>query len=292
MTILNLNIRQKIIAVSVILSLGLLFTRLIPISFYITYKFHIIAGFGCLAFILSTWALWEGISKLRVIVLMILPTLFTVAITGYYFLLPVRWLTRIPAALFFGFIFYFLLLSQNIFNISSVRTIPLYRVASTVAFVLTILTASLLFNVVFSLKLDFLWNGLAVFLVSLPLILQIIWSIELEGLPSFILVYSMILALIVGELAIALSFWPISLGMASVVLTSVLYITLGIGSDHLRERLNRGVIIEYVAVGVLVFVVAFLLFLMFRKQLLFFHFINECVIKCYKNSIFYIYIRF
>ncbi len=254
----RLNIRQKIVVSSVILSLGLLSTRLFPLSIYITYKLHIILGFGALSYLLSLWSLWEGISKLRVVILMILPTMFTMAVTGYYFLLPVRWLTRIPAAAFFGVAFYLLLLSQNIFNISSIRTIPLYRVAYTVAFVLTIITASLLFNVAFSLKMNFLLNGLAVFLISLPLILQMIWSIELEGLPSFILIYSAVLALVMGEVGLVLSFWPITLGMASVVLSTVMYIILGIGSDHLKDRLNRGAVMEYTLVGVLVFIIALL----------------------------------
>jgi hypothetical protein len=245
--------RQKIIIVSVILSLGLLSTQLVP--FYLTYRF--IAGLTILSFLLSLWALWEGIDRIKAVILMILPALFTLAVSSYYFLLPVRWLTRLPVAFLFGLVFYTLLLSQNVFNVASTRTIPLYRAASTTVFILTLMTAYLLFNVIFSLNLLFIWNGVAVFLLSFPLILQVIWSIEMEGMSAFILIYSAVLALVLGELSVSLSFWPISKSMASLVLSTGLYATLGISTQFLRERLNKRVVWEYIGWGVLVFLVAF-----------------------------------
>lgn len=249
---LVLNKREKIIVASVILSLGLLSTQLVP--FYLTNRF--IVGLAVAAYLLSVWALWEGLNTLKAVVLMLLPTLFTLAMASYYFLLPVRWLTRLPVAVAFGLTFYTLLLSQNVFNVASARTIPLYRVASTTVFVLTLLTAYLLFNVLFSFDLFFVWNGVGAFLLSLPLITQVIWSIEMEGISSLVAVYSLILALVIGEIALVLSFWPISNPMASLVLSTALFITLGVSTHALRDRLNRGVVWEYVCWGVLIFVVA------------------------------------
>lgn len=247
----KLTKRQKIIITSVILSFGLLSTQLVP--FYLTTRF--IIGLATLASLLSLWALWEGLNKLKAIILLILPTLFTLAIASYYFLLPVRWLTRLPVAFLFGLLFYTLLLSQNIFNVSSIRTIPLYRVASTYVFVLTLITASLLFDVLFSLRLLFVWNALAIFLISFPLSLQIIWSIKMEGLDRSVLLYSSLLALIVAEVGLAVSFWPIFHAMTSVLLTTTLYLTVGISTDALRERLSRGVVWGYLRWGILVFLI-------------------------------------
>lgn len=249
---LNLTKREKIIITSGILSLGLISTQLVP--FYLTYRF--IGGLTVLAYFLSLWALWEGVDKLKAVVLMILPTLFTLAIASYYFLLPVRWLTRLPVAIIFGLIFYTLLLSQNVFNVASIRTIPLYRVASTTIFVLTLVTAYLLFNVLFSFDLLFLWNGAAIFLLSFPLVLQVVWSIEMEGLSRSVWVYSVVIALVVGEVGLVLSFWPISNSLASLILATVLYITLGITTHSFRDRLSRGVVYEYLGWGVLIFLVA------------------------------------
>lgn len=249
---LGLNKRQRIILTAVVLSVGLLSTQLVP--FYLTYRF--IAGLTVFTCLLSLWALWEGMTKFKAVILMILPTLFTLSVASYYFLLPVRWLTRLPVAIIFGLAFYTLLLSQNVFNVAAMRTIPLYRVASTTIFILTLITAYLLFNVMFSLNLLFIWNGAIVFLLSLPLILQVVWTIEMGGLSSLLLVYSLALSLIMGEVAIALSFWPISKSMASLMLSTVLYITLGLSTHALKDRWSRGVVWEYLGWGILIFVIA------------------------------------
>ncbi|RJP45830.1 MAG: hypothetical protein C4584_02770 [Armatimonadetes bacterium] len=249
---LKLTKRNKIIIVSILLSLGLLSTQLVP--FYLTQRF--ILGLAFLAYFLSLWALWEGLNILKAFILIILPTLFTLSVASYYFLLPVRWLTRLPVAVIFGLTFYTLLLSQNVFNVASIRTIPLYRVAFTAVFVLTLLTAYLLFNVVFAFNLLFIWNGVVIFLLSLPLILQVIWSIEMEGISSLTIVYSLALALIIGEVGLVLSFWPISGAMSSLILSTVMYIILGISTHALKERLSRVEVWEYAGWGIAIMMVA------------------------------------
>lgn len=246
--------RQKIIATSVVLSLGLLYTQLVP--FYLTTRF--IVALSILCYFLSLWALWEGISKLKAVTLLVLPTLFTLAVASYYFLLPVRWLTRLPVATLFGLSFYSLLLSQNVFNVASIRTIPLYRAASTVNFLFTLITAFLLYNVLFSFEMLFLFNGLAVFALSFLLILQVIWSIQMEKVDNVVLINSLLSALVIGELALALSFWPISTSMFSLTVATALYICLGVVTHSLRGRLTREVAMEYLGVGVVVFLVALL----------------------------------
>lgn len=249
---LSFQKRHKIILVSILLSLGLISTQLVP--FYLTNRF--IAGLTLSAFILSVWALWEGLNSFKAIVLMILPTFFTLAVASYYFLLPIRWLTRIPVAAIFGLVFYILLLSQNVFNVASIRTIPLYRVASTTIFVLTLITVYMLLNVIFSLNLFFTWNGVAVFVVTFPLILQVIWSLEMGGLNSFILIYSLVLALIMGELAVVLSFWPIAKPMSSLIIATSLYVILGICTHTLKDRLTKVDVWQFLAWGIGVFIIA------------------------------------
>lgn len=249
----GLGKRQKIIFTSGVLCLGLLSTQLVP--FYLTYRF--LAGLTVLTYVLSLWALWEGISGLKAVILMILPTLFTLAIASYYFLLPVRWLTRLPVALVFALTFYTLLLSQNVFNVASIRTIPLYRAASTTVFILTLITSYLMFSVLFSFNMLFIWNGIWTFLLSFLLILQVIWSIDMESLSGLNLAYSAILSLVIAEVGLTLSFWPISHTMASLVLSTLLFVVLGTSTHALRDRLGKEVTWEYIGWGVVVFIVAF-----------------------------------
>ena len=210
------------------------------------------------AYILSLWSLWEGINITKAIVLMILPTFFTLAVASFYFLLPVRWLTRLPVAAGFGLLFYLLLLAQNVFNVASLRTIPLYRAASTASFLFTLLSAFFIYNVIFAFNLMFLWNGAVVFLISFPLILQVLWSVGMEDKISVAnLVQSFILALILGELALSFSFWPMPTTIWSLSLSSAMYVLLGLTTQVLRGRSGRRVVWEYLGIGAVVLLVSF-----------------------------------
>src|SRR3990167_5737748 len=173
---LALTKRQKIIITTFVLTIGLLSTQLVDFSL----RFKFIAGISILAGVLSLWSLWEGLNFTKAVVLLILPVFFTAAIASFYFLLPVRWLTRLPVAVIFGLMFYLLLLSQNVFNVAAIRTIPLYRAASTASFLFTLLSAFFIFIVIYAFNLLFIWNGVAVFLISFPAVLQVLWTIGME----------------------------------------------------------------------------------------------------------------
>ncbi|MBI2019111.1 hypothetical protein HYS95_00390 [Candidatus Daviesbacteria bacterium] len=254
---LVINKRQKIVLTAVLLTIGLLSTQLVDFNL----RFRFIGGLAALAYVFSLWSLWQGINTTKAVTLMILPTLFTIAVASFYFVLPIRWLTRLPVALLFGLTFYLLLLAQNVYNVASLRTIPLYRAASTASFLFTLLSAFFLYHVVFAFNLLFVWNGVVVFLISLPLILQVLWSIQMEDkIPIHVLVQSFILALVLGELAFSFSFWPFSKNsvMWALSLSSAMYVLLGLTTQRLRGKLNKRVVWEYLAIGVVVLVVSFL----------------------------------
>ncbi len=258
----GLNKRQKIVVASVLVTFGLLSTQLVNFNL----RFRFLGVLTAVSYLVSLWALWDGIyekdkkvpiNKTKALVLLILPTFFTLGVASSYFLLPVRWLTRVPVALIFGLSFYSLLLSQNVFNVAAIRTIPLYRAASTVAFLFTIITAFFLFNVIHAFSLLFFWNGLLVAAVSLPLILQVLWAVNMEDkISKNLLLISLILSLVVGELALAFSFWPISNIMWSVVLASAIYVLLGLLTHEMKERLNKRITREYLAIGLVVLLFA------------------------------------
>ncbi len=251
---MNLTKRQKIIITSIILTIGLLSTQLVDFNL----RFRFIAGLGIAAYILSLWALWEGINLTKAIILIILPTFYTLAVASFYFLLPVRWLTRAPVAFVFGLTFYLLLLAQNVFNVAAIRTIPLYRAASTASFLFTLLSAFFIYNVIYAFHLLFLWNGLAVGVSSFPLIVQSLWSLEMKDkIQASYLIQSFILSLVLGELALSFSFWPMSNVIWSLSLSSSLYVLLGLAMQELRGRATKNVVWEYLGIGGLVFLVSF-----------------------------------
>lgn len=254
---MNLNItkRQKIIVTAALLTIGLLSTQLVDFNL----RFRFITGLGMASYILSLWSLWEGINFTKAVILIILPTFYTLAVASFYFLLPVRWLTRMPVALIFGVTTYLLLLAQNVFNVASIRTIPLYRAASTANFLFTILSAFFIYNVIYAFNLLFVLNGLIVLICSFPLIVQALWSIEMKDrVEASILFQSFVLSLVLAELALSFSFWPISNVIWSVALSSALYVLLGLTTQVLRGRATGRVVWEYMLIGGMVFLISFL----------------------------------
>lgn len=252
---MNINKRQKIIITSALLAIGLLSTQLADFNL----RFKFIAGLSILSCILSLWSLWQGLNLTKAIILMILPTLFTAAVSSFYFLLPIRWLTRLPVATAFGLMFYLLLLAQNVFNIASIRTIPLYRAASTASFLFTLLSAFFIFNVIFAFNLLFLWNGVVVFLISLPLILQVLWTINMEDWVSVtVWIRSLVLSLILAELALSFSFWPMPTTIWSLALSSAMYVMVGLTTQFLRGKASSRIVSEYLLIGIVVLMVGFL----------------------------------
>ena len=252
--VLNLNKRQKIIITAGLLTIGLISTQLVDFNL----RFKFIAGLGVLAYFLSLLSLWEGLNLTKAIILLILPTFYTLAVASFYFLLPVRWLTRLPVAILFGLTFYLLILAQNVFNVAAIRTIPLYRAASTAAFLFTLLSIFFIFNVVYAFNLPFYWNGMLIFAISFPLILQVLWQLKMEDRVAVATVaQSLILSLIMGEIALSLSFWPTLTTIWSLALASSLYVLLGLTTQVLRGRDNSRVIMEYLLIGLAVFLVSF-----------------------------------
>lgn len=252
--ILHLNKRRKIIISSLVLTIGLLSTQMVDFNL----RFRFLGGLAVFAYVLSLWSLLEGLNLTKAFVLLVLPTFYTVAVASFYFLLPVRWLTRLPVATLFGLTFYLLLLAQNVYNVASLRTIPLYRAASTVSFLFTLLSAFFIYHVISAFNLLFIWNGVVVFLISFPLVLQVIWSIKMEdriSVPDAI--QSFILSLVLGELALAFSFWPSSATIRSLALSSAMYVLLGMATHFLKGRLTKRAGWEYIGIGVIVLAVSF-----------------------------------
>jgi len=57
----------------------------------------------------------------------------------------------------------------------------------------------------------------------------------------------------VGEIALALAFWPVTLVVGSLFLTVAVYVLLGLGQAQLEQRLFSQTLKEYLTVGILVF---------------------------------------
>jgi len=246
--------RQKFVAISVFLSFGLLAVQLVRFEI----RYQAIALLSFLSGLLSVWALHQDLNKIEWLTTLILPVTYTAASGLFYFLLPERWLSRLLIVGFFGITFYALLLTENIFAVAAMRTIQLLRAAQTVGFLLTLVSAFFLFDTVFSLRLPFYFNFLLAGMISFLLTLQSLWSVKLEEkITPRVFIYSLVFSFILGQFALAISFWPVTVATGSLFLTTVLYVLLGMSQEHFKERLFQKTIKEYLWVGAIIFWVTF-----------------------------------
>ena len=247
--------RQKFILISVLLSFILLFSQF----FEIPGKFLIIFGMAILAAGLTLWSLWIDLARIKFLTVVILPIYFTVSAGLFYFLLPSILLIRMGAAAIFGILFYLLLLTENIFNVAAIRTIQLARAADAVGFLFTVFSAFFLFQVLASFQMP-AW---AIFLLAanltFPLIVQVLWFRELEEfLSKKLLIYAVILTLVIAQIGLILSFWPLEAPIFALGMAGTVYLLTGLSQLELSERLNKKVVAEFLAIGVVLVLVVLL----------------------------------
>ena len=243
--------RRRFILTSLILSLGLVAIQFIPSQ----YRYISIASLGFMAILFSYWSLYEGLGFNMTLLTLILPVLFTQGVGFFWFLLPANTYARIPIFILYGFGVYALFLTANIYTVSAIRTIALLRAARGVGFVLTLLTLFLIFDTILSFKWPIYYYVLAVIIISSPLFYQGFWSVELKKEFSFkTLKTTLVASLIIGEVALALFFWPVLIVVGSLFLTVTCYMLLGLGQAELEGRLFSQTVREYLLVGIAVFI--------------------------------------
>ena len=251
----HLTKRRKFILSSLFLTAGLSYIQFgQPGNRYLA-----IAILSFLTIPLVLWSLSEALKGAIWLMSWILPLLFTVGVGLFYFLLPGSLLTAIPVIVLYFFGLYAFFLSENIFSVASIRTIQLFRSASAVSFLLTLFVSFLLYDTVFSFRLPFYSNAALVFGISVFLFIHGVWSVELEEKVSLrVIYYSFFFSLGMAEIAFILSFWPVSIALASLFLTALVYVLLGLVQASLSGRLFKRTVKEYLLVGIAVFFVLLL----------------------------------
>jgi hypothetical protein len=241
--------RIRFIITSILLSLGFVGIQLLPDS----YRFLSIGILSLLTVLFFIWSLWEGLGFDATLLTLILPFSFTTGVGLFWFLLPTSIFTRIPIVIFYGLGIYALCLTANIYTVATIRTIALLRAARGVGFVLSLLTMFLLFDTVLSLRVSIVITSLLVTFVSFLLFLQGFWTIPLEEKINLdVLKMSALSSLMMGEVAVSLFFWPVTVVVGSLFFTITSYSLLGLGQVWLEGRYFKQTIREYLTVSLLV----------------------------------------
>ena len=185
----------------------------------------------------------------------VMPVAFFVGFALFATLLPQGVLLTFVYSLFFGLISYIMFLVENVFLVAiGFRTPPLYRSAYTVGLILLLLTSFFLFDSLFSFKFNYWLNMILVFGISVIIFLYIFFSVTIElandGKDKNVWYQILIPSLLVSEIVLVLSFWPVGIFKGSIYLVMIVYIISGLMQAELRERLFKRTWMVFIWVGV------------------------------------------
>ena len=214
----------------------------------------IVASYGA-----SFFSLYEGIEKIEWYMLFLMPVLLSVAMYLFYFLFPVRWLTRIPFILIYGISMYATLLSSNIFNVGVEKNLQLYRAGFSVNYFIQTMVFFLFGNVLASFHWGFLANALVFGVLSGTMALQLYWSIRLDmHLRKEVLNHALLTAILVAEASLLLSFLLLQESIFALTISVLYYCIAGLTHLHLDERLFKQSITEYITILLVILSILFL----------------------------------
>lgn len=197
---------------------------------------------------------FEGDFYLRLMAVLLPVELF--ASWGLFLaMLPLSGWGLIAGSGVFGVWAYVIFLVENVFLVSvGFRRVPLYRAAYTVGLMMVMLASFLAFDTMWSFKLPFWGNFGVSFLIGLINFSYQFWAVAIElpddGRSKNITAYIGIPSLLVAELALGLSFWPVGIFRGSIYLVAAVYILASLMQADIRERLFARVWRQYIWIGV------------------------------------------
>lgn len=263
--------RQKFVGATLLLLLGIVLIRAGILDF-VSWRVRA-SVFAIITMVVTTFALRdEDYSGIEWLMLPILPGFFAISSALIFPLLPqaidsllgieLRPDTSLIMSLFIKLAFltlfivgyYATLLTSNIFNVAAVRSIQLLRVAHSIGFLVTVTTALFFYIVIASFHQSSFVNFMATFVVTLPLSLQSIWSINLETkVGEQVRNFSFLIAFVLAQIAWVMSFWPVGVSIFALFLAAIFYELVGIVQYHLGEKLNSRIANEFIIVAIAVF---------------------------------------
>lgn len=246
--------RQIFVMAVILLSLGLFFAE------YQFGQFGIYISIGLSVFtdLFLLLAIFHDIKSNFNLKPFILPFFYSLSFGLFYFLTPATLVSRILLAVVYALGLYSLFLSQNIFVVSYYRTIGLLSGARIVSFVITLISYFFLTNIVFTFHFIILPIILIMITYTYLLVYHTLWSYTLDKVAHPLALWALALSVCLVEIAIVLWFWPSNPTVVSIFLTGFFYICSGLSHIWLEKRLFKGILWEYVWVGVIIFFILIL----------------------------------
>jgi hypothetical protein len=204
------------------------------------------------------WATYADLKENKLYQVFILPFFYTLAFGFFYLLTPASFVIRLLLTTIYAFGLYSLFLSQNIFIVSSSRTIQLLSGARIVSFVITLISYFFLTNIVFSFHSVLIPTILLITTYTFFLTYHSLWTYSLQKYSQPFFFWVLALTVCIIEIASLVWFWPSSPTVISLFLSGFFYSLVGLSHIWFEKRLFKGILWEYVWVGAIVFFVLLL----------------------------------
>ena len=165
------------------------------------------------------------------------------------------WSLRVILMLVVVIMVYASFLASNIFLVSVQRTIKLYQAALGISLFLVIVAVFLVMDAVLAFRFMPWINMVLGFLLVLPVSVYLIWMVDLsEGFKKKYLYYGLILALLVSEGMLVISFWPTPITIKAIFIASLLYALGGLYQAHFLEKVFKQTEQEFWWLMIVVFI--------------------------------------
>lgn len=243
----------------VISSILLTFLVLLTTFFEFQFVWVFIPVLVIVTCLMTYFAVLEGISKNEMFLLFVVPVAFTISAYLFYFLFPVRWLTRVPLIAVYGMSIYAILLTSNIFNVGVEKNIQLYRAAFSVNYLFQTVVVFLATEVILSFRLPFIANIAILFVLLYGLAVQLLWSVQPQAvLEKHVMFYALIMTLLITQIAVVFSFVPVRSTIYALLVTASYYSFGGLIYHYLDNKLFKQTIREYLFVSIFVLIIVLL----------------------------------
>lgn len=240
----------------VLSSLLLTFAVLIATFFQIENAIYFIPLLIFLSYVCTIFTLSEDIENIGWFSFFFMPIMLTITFYLEYYLVPGRWLTRLPFIVMYGISIYAILLTSNIFNVGVEKSLQLYRAAFSVNYFYHAIVLFMGLNFIFSMQMNSFINAFLVGGLGFLYGFQLLWSIRLKKYIEIdVLKYAAFIALILGQVALCVSFIPLKPISSSLLISISYYSFVGLVYHFLDERLFKETIREYLFVWIFVLLI-------------------------------------
>ncbi|MEI6327214.1 MAG: hypothetical protein WCO78_03800 [Candidatus Roizmanbacteria bacterium] len=232
----------------------------------ITLPYHLIPVISIISAVIIyavVWyALYEDVKGREWYMLFIVPVVWTIVWYVFFFLIPVRWVTRLGAVSIYAFVLYVSLSANNIFNVAKTKSIQLVRVANAVNHIVHIATLYLFLQIIYAFELNWFFLLISSFVYMTFMYTQFYWAQHLSTQVRSDTPYQSpsVLTSITATFLISLnSFIPMySVPLRAALIAGFVYLLTGVLTVHIQKKVFAAYLREYIIV--LVILICMLLF--------------------------------